>query len=269
VGDVRDANLIERLVRNQDYVFHLAAQADRQAALENPRLNFDINAVGTLNVLEGCRRAAGDVRLVYAGSRAQVGEPLYLPVDCLHPEFPLDVYGASKLAGEKYALAYYHSYGMKTTSLRLSNVYGPRGQLSNSSYGVVNLFIGFALRGKPIPVYGDGTQTRDYVYVDDVTEAFIRAAETERALGECLMVGSGVETVFLDMVKMIASIAGGSYYHVPFPPDLASVDVHRFQANIDKTWKMISWVPKTGLEMGIRDTLKFYTSSLLKYPAPQ
>jgi nucleoside-diphosphate-sugar epimerase len=187
----------------------------------------------------------------------------------LHPEFPLDVYGASKLVGEKYTLGYYHSYAMKTTSLRLSNVYGPRGQLSNSSYGVVNLFIGFSLRGKPIPVYGDGTQTRDYVYVGDVTEAFIRTAESQRAIGECLMVASGVETVFLDMVKMIASMAGGSYHHVPFPPALASVDIHRFQANIDKTKKIINWAPKIGLETGIRETLKFYTSSLQKYPPPK
>jgi nucleoside-diphosphate-sugar epimerase len=204
--------------------------------------------------------------MVYAGSRAQVGEPVYLPVDESHPDNPTDVYGINKLAAEQYVLLYGAIYDMPVVSLRLNNVYGPRGQIRHGYYGVVSWFIGNIMTGKSITVYGKGDQTRDYVYIDDVVDAFVRVAQSSAANGNAFLVASGVETVFLDMVKTIIEVMGkGRYVHVPFPEDREKIDIKRFVATYARLHDTVGWEPSIALREGLKRTVDFYDSRLARY----
>lgn len=265
-GDVRDYALLACHVRGQDLVFHLAAQVGREISMENPALDVDINCHGTLNLARACAEVGQSVKVVYAGSRGQIGEPLYLPVDEEHPTTPTDVYGINKLAAEKYLLLFGKVYGFPVVSLRLNNVYGPRCQMHQGFYGILNWFIRRAMTGEPITVYGDGSQTRDYVYIDDVVDAFLLAAQCPEADGEVFFVGSGVETVFLDMVKEVVRAVGtGTYVHVPFPPTREKIDIKRFVVSYQKLQRVTGWAPRTSLADGIAMTVEFYRERLPLY----
>lgn len=265
-ADVRDHHLLASHVREAELVFHLAAQVGREISMENPALDVDINCQGTLNLARACAEAGHAVKVVYAGSRGQIGEPLYLPVDEAHPTNPTDVYGIDKLAAEKYLLLFGKVYGFPAVSLRLNNVYGPRCQMHHGYYGILNWFIKRAMTDEPITVYGDGSQTRDYVYIDDVVEAFILAAQRSETNGEVFFVGSGVETVFLDMVREVLRAVGkGSYVHVPFPPTREKIDIKRFVVTYDKLHRLTGWEPRTSLVDGVAKTVDFYRERLPLY----
>jgi nucleoside-diphosphate-sugar epimerase len=265
-GDIRDLKTVADAVKEKNFIFHLAAQVGRSISMNSPVLDLKINCLGTLNILNCCKKYNNSARIVYASSRAVIGEPLYFPVDENHPTNPTDVYGINKLTAEKYCLLYSKTYGIEATSLRLSNVYGPRSQIRNDYYGILNRFIGLTMMDQPLPVFGSGNQTRDYVFIDDVTEAFILAACNKRAVGETFFVGSGVETKFIDMVKMIISVVGkGSYYHRNFPSDLEKIDIKRFVVSYKKINDYLAWSPKTSLADGIKETATYYSKNLRYY----
>ena len=265
-GDVRDFDALKQVVEGKDLIYHMAAQVGREISMEDPKLDTDINCNGTLNLLEICRRWNPTAKIVYAGSRGQIGEPQYLPVDENHPCEPTDVYGINKLAAEKYLFLYSHVYGMPVVSLRLNNVYGERCQMHNGFYGILNWFIANAMTDKPITVYGDGSQTRDYVYIADVVDAFLRAGISDAANNEIFFVGSGVETVFLDMVKEIVRAVGkGEIVHVPFPETRERIDIKRFVVTYKKIQEKLGWTPKYDLRSGIERTVAFYREHLSDY----
>ena len=259
-GDIRDLDLLKGQVKDKSIVYHLAAQVGREISMENPKLDIDINCYGTLNVINACLKANSEVKVVYAGSRGQIGEPQYIPVDEAHPANPTDMYGINKLAAEKYLLLYGGIHGFPVVSLRLNNVYGPRCQMNHCYYGILNWFIRNAMKGERITVYGDGLQTRDYIYIDDVVEAFILAAQNENADGQIFFVGSGTETVFLDMVRgVIHGVGKGEYVHIPCPPQREQIDIRRFVVTNEKIKTTLGWVPKYELQDGINKTVAFYT----------
>jgi len=265
-GDVRDWSLIKKIIKNREFVFHLAAQVDQYTAMENPQLDLDINCKGSLNVLEGCRLLNKKAKIVFTSSRVVIGEPQYFPVDEAHPTNPKNIYGIDKLLTEKYCQLYNDVYDLRTSILRLSNVYGPRAQLRYPNYGVLNLFVGRALSNRTIPIYGDGTQTRDYVFVEDVVNALILAAQSDKSVGEIFFVGSGIETALLYIAEMIINVAGkGDYKFVPFPSTLKRTDIKRFATNYSKIKKFLDWSPRISLSQGIAETVKFYEENLQYY----
>lgn len=265
-GDVRNRGLLLELVAGKDLVFHMAAQVGREISIEQPELDTEINCTGTLNLLEACRQNANGTKVVFAGSRGQIGEPVYLPVDEAHPQNPTDVYGINKMAGEQYLFLYSKIYGFPVVSLRLNNVYGPGCQMHAGFYGILNWFMANAMTGKPITVYGEGQQTRDYVYISDVVDAFVRVALSDNANGEVFFVGSGVETVFLDMVKtVIRSVGKGEYTHIPFPKTREAIDIKRFVVTYKKIQDAVGWTPQVDLETGVKRTAEFYEKNLGKY----
>jgi nucleoside-diphosphate-sugar epimerase len=258
VADVRDAETLAEHVKGKDLVYHLAAQVGREISMENPALDTDINCNGTLNLCQICAKEGG-AKVVFAGSRGQIGEPIYLPVDEDHPTRPTDVYGINKLAAEKYLMLYGHIFDFPTVSLRLNNVYGPRCQMEHGYYGILNWFITKATQGEPITVYGDGQQTRDYIYIDDVVDAFVRAGVMEAADNQIYMIGAGVETVFLTMVKTVIDAVGkGHYIHIDFPPQRERIDIRKFVATSEKFHSHTGWTARVGLEDGVRKTVAFY-----------
>ena len=265
-GDVRDAELMKKIVQGKNLIYHLAAQVGREISMENPNLDTEINCNGTLNLLEACRKYNINTKIVYAGSRGQIGEPKYIPVDENHPCEPTDVYGINKLAVEKYIFLYSHVYDFPVVSLRLNNAYGPRCQMQNGFYGILNWFIANAMTDRPITVYGEGLQTRDYVYIDDVVDAFLRAGISAKADDQIFFVGSGVETVFLDMVnEIIRAVGKGKVVHVPFPESREKIDIKRFVITYEKINKILGWKPYFDLRKGIEKTVLFYRTQLEAY----
>jgi len=266
VADIRDESRLKEHMIGKDIIFHLAAQVGREVSMADPELDTDINCNGTIKLCKIMAELGSKAKIVYAGSRGQIGEPVYLPVDEGHPTQPTDVYGINKLAAEKYLLLYGHIYGFPVTSLRLNNVYGPRCQMEHGYYGILNWFIQNAMTGKEITVYGDGLQTRDYVYIDDVVDAFVRASITPGTDNDIFFIGSGVESLFLDMVKeVIRAVGKGKYVHVPFPPERESIDIRKFVVTFEKFHQAAGWRPETGLHDGVQKTADFYVGRLEKY----
>ncbi|MFO7888929.1 MAG: SDR family NAD(P)-dependent oxidoreductase [bacterium] len=265
-GDVRDRKLVEKLVENKEIIFHMAAQVGREISMEEPRKDTEINCLGTLHLLESVRKMSQPTKVIYAGSRGQTGEPRYLPVDEKHPDNPTDIYGINKLAAEKYLLLYNWVYNIPVVSLRLNNVYGPRCQMHAGFYGILNWFMSNCMQDKPITVYGDGSQTRDYVYIDDTVDAFIRVSVSDKANGEMFFVGSGRETVFLDMVKEIVRVVGrGEVQHIAFPASREKIDIMKFVVTVEKLKRFVHWEPRVDLSEGIEKTYDFYKKNLQKY----
>ena len=252
--DVRDDGMVELMAhRRPEVVFHLAAQADVRVSVARPVFDAEVNIVGTLNVLEGARRA-GSAKVVFAASGGTLyGEPDDLPVRESTPHRPLSPYGVSKKAAGDYLAAYRELHGLEFTALALANVYGPR-QDPHGEAGVVAVFAGRLLAGEQCTIYGDGTQTRDFVYVDDVVDAFARAAS--RGSGLLMNVGTGRETAVRSLYDTMARSAGVDQepaYGPARPGELARSALHPGRAGIHLRWK-----PWTALEVGTAAVLEWF-----------
>ena len=246
-------DLIER--RRPQVVFHLAAQADVRVSVERPVFDAEVNILGTLHVLEGARRA-GAQKVVFAASGGTLyGEvdPSDLPVRESHPHMPLSPYGVSKKAAIDYLIAYRELHEVEFTALALANVYGPR-QDPHGEAGVVAIFAGRLLSGERCTVFGDGSQTRDFVYVDDVVDAFARSAE--RGGGLVINVGTGTETSVNQLYGTMAAAAGVEQppVHAPARPgELMRSALDPGRASIHLGWK-----PWTTLEEGCDAVLRWF-----------
>jgi UDP-glucose 4-epimerase len=192
-GDVRDGGLVNILAAQADIVIHCAAQIYVSRSMEDPVFDAENNVMGTLNLLNAARKA-NVKRFVYFSSAAVYGDPVRLPVDESHPTEPLSPYGASKLAGEKYALMFHRAYGLPTTAIRPFNIYSPRQDPSNPYSGVISKFIDNVSQGKPPVIYGDGSATRDFVSVHDVVELVMLMLEKDAAVGKAFNCGRGTKT---------------------------------------------------------------------------
>src|SRR5262249_30890228 len=203
VGAPQLADLVTR--RRPEVIFHLAAQLDVRVSVARPMFDAQVNILGSLNVCEAAR-AAGTRKVVFAGSGGNLyGVPESIPVREGHPQRPISPYGVSKKSAGDYLYYYREVHGLEYTELALANVYGPR-QDPTGEAGVVAIFAGQLLAGKQPTIYGDGTQTRDYLYVDDAVDAFVRAAE--RGGGLLMNIGTGIETSVLDLYTKMAELAG-------------------------------------------------------------
>ena len=259
IADIRDSKVMKKLIPGQDLMFNLAAQVSHVDSMKDPLLDYDINISGNLNILEIARSENPHIKIVYAGTRGQYGKLSHLPADEQAPRFPVDIYGVNKDAGERFHLIYGNLYGLRTTSIRINNTYGPRHQMKHAKYGILNWFIRLAMDGETLKVFGDGEQLRDYNYVDDVTEAFLLVGASEIANGEAFNLGSGKGVKFIDMVKKIIKVAGsGRYESIPWPKDRKEVEAGNYFADYAKIQKELGWKPKVALEEGLKLTVDFY-----------
>ncbi len=266
VADIRDSGRLAESVSGKDVIFNIAAQTSHVDSMTDPRTDADMNCLGQINLLEAVRRNAPGARVVYAGSRAQFGRPEKVPVTEDTRGRPTDIYSVNKVAGEGYHFVYASAFGLKFSSLRISNAYGPRHQMKHGKYGILNWFIRVALDGGVIKVFGDGSQTRDYHFVDDVTRAFLLAGMRDEALGEAFNLGGPAPAKFVDIVKLIVEAAGsGGYEHVPWPDDRKAIEVGDFSADWSKIRNRLGWIPRTRLEDGIRATVEFYRKHRAEY----
>ena len=252
-GDVRDKADVKKALEGVDVVFHLAAIVSVDFSVKNPLLVNEVNVGGTLNVLKESLNA-GVKRFVYASSCAVYGEPIRLPVDEEHPTRPLSPYGVSKLAAEHYCRVFYEVYGFETVCLRFFNVYGPRQVLGPYS-GVIMKFIDRLRQGKQPIVYGDGEQTRDFVFVKDVVDACMRVMRREDCVGEIVNVGSGVETSINRLAEVLVELFGLHGVKSVYAKARAG-DIRRSYADLSKAEGLLGYKPKTSLMEGLTVLLK-------------
>ena len=225
----------------------------------DPLLDLDINCKGHIQVLEACRQVNTKARLVFASSRFVYGRIEYNPVDEGHPFNCLSIYGIHKLAGEKYYRFYHEAYGLETVSVRIANPYGPRQQMKHSKYGIVNWFIRLALEGKPLTIYGDGRQGRDYIFVEDLAEAALALGLTPGTAGQVYNLGTGTGTPFIEMAHLVAeAVPGTQVKQVEWPANRAFVETGDYVSDITKISEIITWAPKTSLRTGINRTVDYY-----------
>ena len=265
-GDIRNKPLMERLVKGQDVLFNIGAQTSHTDSMKNPYLDADINTRGQINLLEACKKANPGIRVVYCSSRAVYGSVSKRVIDEETVPRPLDVYATNKLAGEHYHRVYAKVFGLNATILRVANGYGPRAQMKEPSFGILNWFIRLALDDAQIKIFGDGKQVRDYVYVDDITDAFLKTGRNMKIPGETLNIASGRGLPLITIVKEVVRLAGtGRIVHVPWPDTNKKIDVGDFIADVHKARRLIGWEASTPLKDGLAETIDFYRQNKRRY----
>ena len=266
INDVRNSEIVLTLVEKTDIIFHLAAQVSYIDSLNIPFEDLDINARSTMNILELCRKYNPKAKIIFSSSRmvyGKVEKPL-ITENC--ETNPLSLYGIHKLTSEKYLLMYYKDFNIPFTVLRLTNPYGPRQQVKHNKYSLIGWFIRQAMEEKVIKIYGDGQQLRDYIYIDDIVDAIIQSAASEKAVGEIVNVGSGQSTKFCDMVKTVLDVVQkGSMEYIPWPANYEKVETGDISVDISKLKKITSWHPEHSLRDGIINTFEYYNRNLSHY----
>lgn len=247
-GDVADPETAERAVSGCDYVLHLAAIASVQASLEEPQTTHRVNVNGTLNVLDAARRA-GVRRIVFASSAAVYGDHTVLPLQEELPPRPLSPYAVHKVAGEMYYRVFHASYGLPTVALRFFNVYGPRQDPTNPYSGVISIFAARIARGERPVIYGDGKQTRDFVYVTDVARAALLVCEQEAAVGGVFNVAGGRQTSMLQLAAVLNQVLDTSL--TPTFAPARSGEVRFSQANVSRAREVLGWEAQITLQEGL------------------
>jgi UDP-glucose 4-epimerase len=264
--DIRDNFSINELIKKQDFLFNLAGQTSHLDSMENPFTDLDINARAQLSILEACRKNNPDIRIVFASTRQIYGRPQYLPVDEKHPRHPVDVNGINKIAGEQYHILYQEVYGIASSVLRLTNTYGPRMRIKDARQTFLGIWIKNLLQGKPIQVFGDGKQRRDYNYVEDVLDALLIAAAEKNAIGKVYNLGGPDPLSLEDTAKiMCQKTEGGDYQMIPFPEDRKAIDVGDFVCDYSAFSNSFGWQPKITFEEGITKSLDFFKKELEYY----
>ncbi|MCL4339407.1 NAD-dependent epimerase/dehydratase family protein [Patescibacteria group bacterium] len=257
-SDIRDTTSMNYLVHEKDVIFNLAGTLSHVDSMTDPMTDLEINCRAQLSLLESVRRYNPGTSVIFAGTRNQYGKAKYLPVDENHPQEPADINGINNIAAEKYHLMYTKVYGIKTVSLRMTNVFGPRHQMKHSRQGVLNWFIRKILDGETVELYGTGRQIRDVNYIDDVIDALLMVAEGESGWGEAYNLG-GTPVSLTDFVKKSIKIAGGGKYkEVDFPKERKKIEIGDYIASYEKIKKTYSWKPKITLDEGIRKTILYY-----------
>ena len=259
ITDVRDPHAMSYLVKGKDYLFNLAGQTSHLDSMTDPRTDLDINASAQLSILEACKQHNQGIKIVFASTRQLYGKPEYLPVDESHPIQPVDVNGINKLAGEWYHLLYNNVYGIRACALRLTNTYGPGMRVRDARQTFLGIWIRNLIEGKPIQVFGDGLQLRDFNYVDDVVNAILISGQDSRADGQIFNLGSDEVVNLKQLAEMMVEMRPSTKFNiVPFPPERKAIDIGDYYSDFKKIQTMLGWQPKVGIRQGLENSLKYY-----------
>jgi UDP-glucose 4-epimerase len=257
VADIRDSNRMAKLMSGVDIVFHLACLGVRHS-IHSPNENHEVNATATLQLLEAAKEAEVN-RFVYISSSEVYGTARWVPMTEEHPTFPMTVYGSSKLAGECYTRAFYETYGYPTVVIRPFNAYGPRCHHEGDSGEVIPKFLLRSMAGKPMIIFGDGTQTRDFTFVSDTARGIMMAGSADTAVGQTINLGSGFEISINDLAREIASIVQLPNVNA-IHNDSRPGDVLRLYAETTKADKMLGFKPQVSLREGLIELKNWYLS---------
>ena len=259
ISDVRDEHSLPSLIRGQDLVFNLAGQTSHLDSLHDPYTDLEINCRAQLSILETVRHENPEAKVIFASTRQLYGRPRYLPVDEQHPLAPVDPNGVNKAAGESYHLVYGEIYGLRCSVLRLTNTYGPRMRVKDDRQTFLGTWLRLAVEGEELLVFGDGTQQRDFTYVDDAVEAFLLAGASAESDGEVFNVGGEPPMSLGELAELLVELAGaGSWRLVPFPAERRTIDIGDYFADDAKIRSRLGWEPRVGLREGLERSLAYY-----------
>ena len=258
-GDLRDGRRVAGVVGGQQIVINLSGQSGAVRSMEDPWSDLDVNCRGNLVLLEALREHNRHAKIVFAGSRLQYGHPEHVPVSEDAPKDALCLHAIHKQTVEQYLALYQRLFGIRYTVARITNPYGPGQPPGRTAYGVINRMIHLAIADRTLSIYGDGAQVRDYVHVDDVAQALMTMAASDRAAGRTYNVGSGIGTRLVDLAKKVIAIAGGGRIeHVPWPAIAEQVETGDFVADVSRIERELGWRPAITLHEGLERTVAFY-----------
>jgi len=265
--DIRKKNIWEKYLGQVDMIFHLAAQTSSKFANKNPLQDLNLNLLPVVNLIETCFKKNIYPDIIFAGTATQVGLTKKYPVNENFSDQPITVYDINKLAAEKYLQFYAQQTKGKAATLRLANVYGPGLSDSKLDRGITNLMIKKALRGEDLTIYGKGNFVRDYIYINDVIDAFVSAGKCiEKLNGFYYLIGSGKGYTFKQMIKLIRHQAmrktnkKSKIIYLKLPPNLSPIESRNFVANSSKFSQVTGWRPRHSLKEGIKKTIKSFES---------
>ena len=265
-ANVGDRSVMDHHVSGQDIIFNIGMHSCHLDSMKNPVFDIEMNVVPQIAFLESVRSRNPEARVVYIGTRAQYGQVHEPPITETTPLNPMDIYSVSKQAVEWYHMLYSKICGLRPTSLRLGNTYGPRHQMRHAKYGVQNYLIRLALDNQKIQVFGDGSQKREMIYVDDVIECLLLLGERDQCVGQVYAIGAKEGIAFLELVKKIIETCGsGSYTHAPWPEDRKMIEVGDVVTDYTKLTAHTGWIPSTRLSEGLRITAEYYRKHKAHY----
>ena len=264
--DVRNAAAMSSLIKKRQFLFNLAGQTSHLDSMTDPVTDLNINAAAQLHILEACRLHNRDLKIVFASTRQVYGRPQYLPVDENHPINPIDVNGINKLAGEWYHLLYNDVYKIRACALRLTNTYGPGMRVKDARQTFLGIWIRRLIEQKPIQIFGDGKQRRDFNFVTDVVDALLRVAASDAANGQVFNLGHSECVSLKKLATLLVNLNGGGNYElIPFPDDRKAIDIGDYYGDFRKIDKALGWQPKVTLEQGLKQTLEYYRANHARY----
>jgi UDP-glucose 4-epimerase len=254
-----DHTVVDGLVKDRDLIFNIGMHSCHLKSMSDPLFDLETNVIPQVHFLESLRTHNPKARVIYIGSRAQFGQALTIPITEQTPPNPKDIYAASKQAVEWYHLLYQKVCGLEVTSLRLGNTYGPRHQMHHAQYGVQNFLIRLALEDREIKVFGDGSQKREMIYIDDIISCLLLLGENPVCVDQVYCIGSAESITFLQLVEAIIRASGsGRFVHVPWPEDRKAIEVGDVITDFSKLTAHTGWRPTTLLAEGLQKTVEFY-----------
>jgi UDP-glucose 4-epimerase len=266
VCDVRDPFAMAYLLQGKDYLFNLAGQTSHMDSMSDPQTDLDINANAQLSILEACRKVNPAIKIVFASTRQLYGKPDYLPVDEKHPIRPVDVNGINKLAGEWYHLLYNNVYGIRACALRLTNTYGPGMRVKDARQTFLGIWVRLLIEGRPIKVFGDGLQLRDFNYVDDCVDALLLAGASGVANGKVYNLGSKEVVGLKALAEIMVELGyGGAFELIDFPPERKVIDIGDYYSDFSLITKELGWTPKISLKEGLIRSVDYYQKNYRHY----
>ncbi|PKL49863.1 MAG: hypothetical protein CVV39_02235 [Planctomycetes bacterium HGW-Planctomycetes-1] len=264
--DIEDFDRLCQHVCGKDIIINCAASTSHPFSMREPWLDIDVNSTATINLLEAIRRFNRDVRLIHLGTSTQLGKLQYQPADEKHPEFPTDIYSANKSVSEKYVLIYAKAHKLRATVARLSNVFGPRACINSPEFTFNNYFIGLALQGKDITVFGKGNQKRNVIYIEDVLSALILLCSQDDGTGETFfVVGDQHWSVAQIAEATVEYIGSGKVKFIDWPKEREVVDFGDAVISNQKIKNALNWAPQYDLKAGLLKTKEYYKSCLKEY----
>jgi len=264
--DIMNFDRICQHVIDKDVIVNCAASTSHPFSMREPWLDLDVNSRATINLLEAIRRFNREAKFIHLGTSTQLGKLQYQPADEKHPEFPTDIYSANKSVSEKYVLIYANTYHTPATVIRLSNIFGPRACINSPEFTFNNFFVGLALRGKDITVFGDGRQKRNVLYVEDAVDAIILASQKDGIGGETYFaVGDRHYSVGEIAEATVKYIGSGQVKFIEWPKGRKSIDVGDAIISNKKIKKALNWSPRWDLKDGLIKTKEYYESCLDEY----
>lgn len=265
LNDIRNFEGICPVIVNQDILFNCAAYTSHPNSMREPLIDIDVNSKGVINLLEAARRFNHEIKIVQIGTSTQIGRMQFNPVTESHPEFPVDIYSANKSVSEKHVLIYGSAYQMRTTVIRLANVFGPRSNIKSHDFGFINYFIGLAFQGRELTVFGEGHQLRNISYVEDCVAALVIAAMDEKSNDQVFFAVADRQYNVAEIAQTIVENIGGKVRFIEWPADRKAIEIGDAVISNEKIKTLLNWNPQFDLQSGLVKTRDYFTPCLKQY----